>query len=254
LDLDSLQTCDKDFLQGTTINGSLDLRSLQTCDKDFLQGTTINGYLDLRSLQTCDKDFLQGTTINGSLYLRSLQTCDKDFLQGTTINGYLYLDSLQTCDKDLIRHNVSQIQEGYNKDRNNCYFDNILSKVLSVSHKEGITFYKTPFGYIAQKGEFTSHGKDLHKAVEDLNFKIISEKLKKDPINADTKLTVMYYRTLTGACDLGCRDWMSKNGIDYTTINGKTVEISPITAKDLLPILEKTNAYGFEKFKSLITF
>jgi len=25
-------------------------------------------------------------------------------------------------------------------------------------------------------------------------------------------------------------------------------------AKDLLPILEKNNAYGFERFKSLITF
>ena len=62
-----------------SINGYLNLHSLQSCDKDFLKGTTINGYLDLRSLQSCDKHFLKGTTINGYLYLGSLQSCDKDF-------------------------------------------------------------------------------------------------------------------------------------------------------------------------------
>jgi hypothetical protein len=83
---------------------------------------------------------------------------------------------------------------------------------------------------------------------------MISEKLKSEPIAPDTELTVMYYRTLTGACDAGCRDWMQSNKIPYTIEAGKTVETNPMTAKELLPMLEKTKPYGFEKFKELLTF
>ena len=112
--------------------------------------------------------------------------------------------------------------------------------------------------YVAEKDNFFAHGKDLKSAVGDLQFKIVAEKLKNDPINEDTELTVMYYRTLTGACDFGCRNFMDTHGIPYriegTGSNAKTVEISPMKAKDLLPLLKKNNAYGYEKFKSLLTF
>src|ERR1035437_1793360 len=215
---------------------------------------TINGYLYLSSLQSCDKDFLKGTTINGGLCLGSLQSCDKDFLKGTTINGYLYLSSLQSCDKDFLNKNVKQLKIGYNKEGNYCFFDGILSKVKSVSEKKGYVIYLTPFGFISQKGSFTAHGITVKKSIQDLEFKIISEKLKKEPITKETKFTVQYYRLLTGACDQGVRSWMQQNDIPFEVVEKETKEKKSILAIDLIPILEKTNAFGYEKIKSLMTF
>ena len=193
-------------------------------------------------------------TINGDLDLRSLTSADKDFLKGTTINGYLYLRSLTSADKDFLKGNVKQLKECYDKEEGYCFFDGILSKVLKVSIKKEYTIYTTPFDFVAQKGKYTAHGKTVKKAIQDLEFKIISEKLKKEPITKDTEFTVKYYRLLTGACDSGVRSWMQQNDIDFKVDGDDTVEIKPMKAVDLLPLLEKSNAYGIEKIKSLITF
>jgi hypothetical protein len=104
------------------------------------------------------------------------------------------------------------------------------------------------------KGNYSAHGETLKKANEDVQFKIVAEKLKKEPIKPDTEFTVKYYRLLTGACDMGCRNWMQQHNIPFDVIEGNTVEKKPITAKELLPLLEKSNAYGIDRFKSLITF
>jgi len=244
LDLRSLQSCDKDFLKYTIINGDLYLSSLQTCDKDFLKYTIINGDLDLSSLQSCDKDFLKYTTINSDLDLSSLQSCDKDFLKYTTINSDLYLSSLQTCDKEILRKNVKQLKLGYNKKGSYCYFDGILSKVIAVTEKKGYTIFTTPFEFIVKKGRYTAHGKSVKEAIKDVEFKAITQKLKKAPIKEDTIINIQYYRTITGACEQGCRSWINRNNI----------EVTEIKAKDLLPLLEKANAYGLNKFKKLITW
>ena len=211
LDLRSLTSVDKDFLKGTTINGTLDLDSLTNVDKNFLKGTIINGYLDLRSLTSIDKDFLKDTTINGYLNLSSLTSVDKDFLKDTSINGDLYLNSLKKVDIYLLKRNVRKLQTGYNLEKKYCFFDGILSKVLSVRKVNEYTIFKTPFEFIAKKDDYTAHGKTIKKAIEDCEFKIISEKLKNEPINEDTLFTVKYYRLITGACDLGVRSFMQKH-------------------------------------------
>jgi hypothetical protein len=225
------------------INGSLDLRSLTSADKDFLKGTTINGYLYLRSLTSADKDFLKGTTINGYLDLRSLTSADKDFLKGTTINGSLFLKSLTSADKDFLKANVKGLKEGYNARCGYCFFDGILSQVLSVHTRKEYTLYKTPFEFIAQKGKYTAHGKNIKKAIEDCEFKTIAEKLKKDPIKEDTVITIQYYRIITGACESGAKNFQQQHKLKDS-----------YKAKDLLPILENNDAYGVDKFKQLITF
>ncbi len=98
--------------------------------------------------------------------------------------------------------------------------------------------------YVAEKDTFFAHGETVKKAISDLQFKIVAEKLKKEPINKDTIITMRYYRIITGACELGVKSWMEQNGI----------KVESIKAVDLLPILKKTNAYGFERFKTLITW
>jgi hypothetical protein len=98
--------------------------------------------------------------------------------------------------------------------------------------------------FVASKDNFYAHGETLKKAISDLQFKVVAEKLKKEPIKADTEITINHYRLITGACEMGVKSWMQQNGI----------KVEKIKAKDLLPILKNTNAYGLEKFKSLITF
>ncbi|MFL0067880.1 leucine-rich repeat protein [Tenacibaculum maritimum] len=108
--------------------------------------------------------------------------------------------------------------------------------------------------YVAEKGNFFAHGSTVKLAISDVQFKIVAEKLKNNPINEDTEITVMYYRTVTGACDLGCREFMESNKIPFKVENEKTVELTPIKARDLLPILEKNGAYGLSKFRNLVKF
>ena len=181
-------------------------------------------------------------TINGSLDLRSLISVDKDLLKGTTINGSLDLRSLTNADREVLENNVGQLEVGYNKERGCCYFDGILSKVLSVKKTRGYVIYKTPFGFIAQKGDKTAHGESVRKAISDLEFKFIAEKLKKEPIKESTIITDRYYRVVTGACEQGIANWKRSNGI----------ELEEIRADELLPILERTNAYGVGRFKELV--
>jgi hypothetical protein len=105
--------------------------------------------------------------------------------------------------------------------------------------------------YVAEKESFYAHGETIKKAIEDVQFKIVSEKLKKEPINKDTVITINYYRLVTGACLQGVNSWISR------TFNDKEKEEileNGIKAKDLLPILKANNAYGVERFQSLVTF
>jgi len=43
---------------------------------------------------------------------------------------------------------------------------------------------------------------------------------------------------------MGVKSWIQQNNMTKESYK----------AKDLLPILEKTNAYGYEKFKKLVNF
>ena len=257
--LNSLTEVHPDFLQGTTINGSLYLNSLTEVDKNFLQGTTVNGSLILSSLTQAHKDFLQGTTINGYLSLDSLTEAHPDFLQNTTINGDLCLNSLTLSDIEILRKNVNKLEVGYNQEWSYCYYDGILSKVLNVKTIGEYTIYQSPFEFVCVKGNYSAHGKTIRKAIEDLEFKLVSKKFKTEPIKPDTPMTVKHYRLITGACDNGVRSWMRENNIPFKVLNAgtdeeETVEESPMLAEDLLPILEESNAYGLDNFLKLINF
>jgi hypothetical protein len=274
LDLYSLQSCDKDFLKNTTINGYLSLYLLGSCDKDFLQNTTINGGLDLYSLKSCDKDFLKDTTINGDLYLDSLASCDKDFLKGTTINGWLHLSSLKSCDKDFLKdttinggldlrslkscdkkilnENVSRLSTGYNKEKSYCFFDGILSKVISKTIKNGYTIYKSPFEYIIQKDSLTAHSKTVKQGIIDVKFKEYVSTLKHSKLSMIDEVSVELYRAFTGACYGGIESWLKNNKIPYKMDGNKPILSKKLKVKDVYDILKKTNAYGFKRFQELV--
>ena len=137
------------------------------------------------------------------------------------IDGYCYVIESHKTSKGIA------IYSGYNLDKVN----------------DGKTIKTQSF--VAQKDEFTAHGETIQNAVRDLHFKINAEQIRNSPINADTKITMQHYRIITGACEQGCKSWMTQNNIPFDT---------EISAKELLPILQKTSAYGYESFKKLVTF
>ena len=105
--------------------------------------------------------------------------------------------------------------------------------------------------FVASKDEYFAHGGTAKEAIKDVLFKINSDRLKKEPITPDTIVTIDHYRLITGSCYFGCRSWIEAN---IPTKDRPKVIANGIKAKDIFPILQKTNAYGFEKFKLLITF
>lgn len=288
LDLGFLTEVPEGFLEGITINGYLDLSSLTKHPKDFLKRTKIDGYLHLHSLTEVHKDFLEGTKINGALYLSSLieapegflknteikshlDLCSltkahKNFLKNTILNGFLDISSLSEipngflknakikgslCVDSLakepsydIKKDVTELRKGYNKEHGYCYFDNILSKVERVKKVGNYTVYKTPFEYVVEKDGYTAHAVTIREGMKDIAYKIFTEKVKHSPINEDTLINKEYYRVVTGACKNGMEQWIKVNEIEDESIK----------AKDLIPLLEKTNAYGLDRIKKLITF
>ena len=97
--------------------------------------------------------------------------------------------------------------------------------------------------FAATKGTFSAHGETEAQAIEDLHFKRIAERLKSQPLKPDTLLDKRHYRLITGACESMTDSWMRDHNMKPDT---------KIKAKDLLPLLEKSNAYGLQKFKSLL--
>jgi hypothetical protein len=140
----------------------------------------------------------------------------------------------------------------------NCFYDLdglqsvFLPKVTTIGsycfrYNAALTTIRTQINkgasFLAEKEGFTAHGETVKKAVSDLQFKIVAEKLKSEPIEADTIITINHYRLITGACEFGVKSWMEQNKVKEN-----------IKASELLPILKKTGAYGIDKFQSLLTF
>ena len=202
-------------------------------------------------------------TVGGGLYLGSVTSIPEGF--NPTVGGSLDLDSVTsipegfnpTVGGSLDLRSVTSIPEGFNRNNlpkpqypliwNGCILaDGILKKLV---HQRGNNFklrdlVGTDESYLVSDGNGTfAHGETLKKAKEDLRYKLAAEKLKKEPIRPDTIVTVQHYRIITGACEAGCRDWMKRNGITKDRMR----------ADELLPLLQKSNAYGYESFKRLMT-
>ena len=161
--------------------------------------------------------------------------------------GYLYLEGTQIT--QLQAQKVNRKITIHNLTWQDCKYikvDGIFSEVLSnrgnVYKIKGIGSDK--IYWVVVKGNYSAHGDTLRQAKEDLQFKIIAEKLKNEPIKADTIIDLKYYRLITGACETGCNQWIEQNNITKQEFR----------ADELLPLLRKHNAYGLDRFKKLITF
>ncbi|MGJ1499648.1 hypothetical protein ACR79R_20210 [Sphingobacterium spiritivorum] len=208
--------------------------SIYVCENATLTApalTEVSGSIDVYENATLTAPAL--TEVSGSIYVR--QNAKLNIPQTKGLN-YISVDrTLFVIEKEKTSRGV-KIYTGYV----------ITSIAEGKANKQNC--------FVGSKDDFFAHGETFKKAICDLNFKIVSEKLKNDPIKADTLFTVEKYRIITGACDLGCREFMNRFQIPYTVENDQTVEAEPMRADKLLPFLRKSNAYGIEKFESLIDF
>jgi len=247
---------EKQFSGKEKISGYLDLRGLTSIPQGF--NPTVGGYLDLSGLTSIPQGF--NPTVGGSLYLRGLTSIPQGF--NPTVGGSLYLRGLTSIPQGFnptvggslyLRYGVNANHSPLNNkilswaDGKYISADGIFTEVLS---KKGNVYKVKKLNdpkefYLVSDGQsFHSHGDTLKQAKEDLRFKMIADKLKKEPIKKDTIITVQYYRIITGACEAGVKNWMKENNIKKTQYK----------ASELLPLLEKTNAYGVHRFKELVQF
>jgi len=198
---------------------------------------------------------------NASLTTVSLPVCTQIGSYALSANDKLTTVSLPVCTQignDALSYNdkLTTLKIG-NKTYHVKNIDSSCFVIESEKTTKGIKIY-TGYNFlsmadnviekqsclVAEKGGFTAHGDTVKKAIQDLQFKIVAETLKKAPINKDTPITIQHYRLITGSCELGVKLWMKQHPEAY----------EGITAGDLFPILKKSGAYGFETFESLITF
>jgi len=214
--------------------------------------TEVSGYIDVRANATLTAPAL--TEVSGSIDVSENATLTAPALTEVSSSIYVSENATLTAPALTVSDNTAKIGgKTYEVTR----YDGLMFlvdssrtskgiKILSGIYALKITDNKVEYksGFIALKENFTAHGETLKKAISDLQFKLVSEKLKNEPILPDTIINDNYYRLVTGACEMGVKEWRKQNGIIQ----------DEITAKDLLPILEKSNAYGLEKFKTLIDF
>ncbi len=190
---------------------SVSLPKVKKIGSDCFRSNDSLTSVSLPELTECGSDCFSW---NGSLTSVSLKGYDLDVKD---VDGFCFVIESERTSKG------KKIYRGYN----------LLSMNKGELEKESC--------YVAEKDEKFAHGNTVKQACEDLNFKIIAEKLKNDPIQPDTVISVQYYPIVTGACQAGCESWMRQNNI--------TEDRMP--AKELLPLLEKSYAYGVYRFKEL---
>ena len=236
LSLPALTTAGNGCFCSNNVLTTLTLPALTTAGYGCFRSNEALTTLSLPALTTAGYNCFHNNEALTTLSLPALTTAGSYCFRGN--------EALTTLSLKELKLNIKTV-DGY------CYIIEKLKKRNNIMIYSGgdlvnITdgAIKTEPCYVAEKGNYTAHGNTIKQAITDLQFKIISEKLRKEPINADTIITVQYYRIVTGACQAGCESWLRQNNITKTEY----------TAAELLPILENSNAYGYQSFKQLCNF
>ena len=212
-------------------------------ESQFSGQEKIGGSLYLSGLTTIPDGF--NPTVGGSLYLRGLTTIPAGF--DPTVGGYLYLSGSLTATTTSPTTDFI-FWEGGKYVKADGIFTEVVRKIGNVYVVRKLNTDKE-FFLVTDLAFTHAHGYTIEKAAADFRFKVESERLKHEPVTFDTVITIDWYRAITGACGIGINDWIEQN-IPVETRPG--VIKNGILVRDLLPILEKTGAYGLSKFKALI--
>ena len=211
----------------TKITGSIDASGADT-KAAFPKLTSVGGYIDARGADT-KAAFPKLTSVGGYIYARG----DKSHIKQND------LDVAQHClvyCRSLLLSTFAAA--GFS------FADGILARIVSQRGPVSrvVICGKTEVSYLVTDGEAFSHGETLAKAREGLLYKIGSRDTtefkawKLDRV-VSKRDAIRAYRTITGACETGTREWMEQR---------ETPE--KITVKGIIDITQ--GAYGSESFKA----
>ena len=275
LKLPLLNQCGYSCFRSNDLLTTLNLPLLNKCGKECFYNNNLLITLNFPLLKKCGNDCFSYNNSLIALNFPLLKKCGNDCFSSNNSLIALNFPLLKKCGNYCFFHNSSLTALNIpllKRCDNNCFYYNTSLTTLNIGdkklkvenvdgdcfvienekNKDGITIYS---GYnlkylplesndkcfVAKKDNFTAHGVDIHKAVEDLLYKISADKLKNEPVYPDTIVTIKHFKAITGACDLGMSDWKLQNNII----------VDELKASELLILLEKTNAYGLDKFKQL---
>ena len=211
--------------EGLTVGGSLDLRG--TGITSLPEGLTVGGNLDLRG--TGITSLPEGLTVGGYLDLEGC-TGITSLPEGLTVGGYLDLRGTGITDKSKViqtislevRKRIDNARRATNllqwdwSGRRYIKIDGIFAVLdsckgnLYLTHQIG----KTETMYIVTDGEgHYAHGSTMQEAKSDLIYKINDRDTSAyKKLTLDDELTfeeaIAAYRTITGACSAGTRDYI----------------------------------------------
>ena len=242
------------FLGIDQISGYLDLRGLTSIPEGF--NPTVGGYLDLSGLTSIPEGF--NPTVGGYLYLSGLTSIPEGF--NPTVGGYLDLSGLTSIpegfnptvggylylrgDSKWIGSNVNTLLSWQNGKYISVdgIFCETISKKGNVWKVKKYATEKT-FYIVSDGNGIYSHGDTVKEAKEDLIFKI-DARSKDDYKDLTLKSVLKFdeavkcYRVITGACQFGVKDFLSRKNIKR-----KKMSISRI--------IELTNGeYGSQRFSN----
>ena len=122
------------------------------------------------------------------------------------------------------------------------FFDGVQKEVATIRKSGSLTVYKMKDGtYAVHDGEAYAHGETLKEAKADLLYKRTSKDLSEyKELTLDSKLTleecIKMYRSITGACSLGTKEFCSRRKLKKAYTVGEVIELTD-------------GAYGNDKLK-----
>ena len=253
-DLDLRDTSITSLPDGLTVGGDLDLRD--TSITSLPEGLTVEGSLDLENC-TGITSLPEGLTVGGYLNLRG--TGITSLPEGLTVGGSLYLRGTDITNTPNVLHTLSaearkKISDARNRPitwkRDGMEYIKVDGMFTVIDSHHGNVYRVHKLGsekqlYLVTDGDnHWAHGDTLQEARADLIYKINDRDTSMyEGMTLDDTLTyeeaIAAYRTITGACSPGTRDYIA-NRLP-----------KPHKAKYAIrEIITLTNGeYGSEKFK-----
>jgi len=223
--LDTVTKIPKGF--NPTVGRNLYLHSVTKLPKGF--NPNVVSYLDLDSVTKIPEGF--NPTVGGNLDLSNVIEIPKGF--NPTVGGNLDLSNVIEIPKGFnpaVGGNVhSKLTIPYTKlgdnpiSWNNGKYIKVDGLFTEVVYKRGNVYQVKKIGnpkefYLVTDGTKWAHGDTLKEAYQDLVYKV-TNRSKKDfeHLTLNSILTfeesIACYRTITGACSFGTRDFVESNGI-----------------------------------------
>jgi hypothetical protein len=170
------------------------------------------------------------------------------------VGGHFFCDHNRlTSLEGIPKQNIQEIYDKINKrifeaklERGYVFADGILARLVSKRSLRGLLVFKVRLigkkedSFVVKRGDVFAHGETVKKATESLKYKLSDHdttRFKKWKLN--TKISqedaIQAYRAITGACELGVKNFVESRKIPKTLTVKKVVELSK-------------GQYGNEKF------